>query len=148
MDAGCIVHGYWSDFLRMFSVGKAIPKWKSAYRFIYESLHLCIEETQPGVPVSNLIARYEEKMRNSPYAELADGLKLSRIGHSCGLDLIELPSISHLDHTILQPGTVLTIEPCISGNDGFFMLEEDVLVTENGFEILSEPAQPELPELG
>lgn len=148
MDAGCVVNGYWSDFLRMFCVGKATPQWKAAYRFIYESVHLCIQETQPGAPISNLIARYEKKMRHSPYADLADSLKLSRIGHSCGLELIELPSISFVDKTILEPGTVLTIEPCISGNEGFFMLEEDVLVTETGFEILSDPAPAELLEIG
>lgn len=146
MDGGCVVHGYWSDFMRMFCVGKARPEWKAAYRFVYDSLHECIREIRPGAPVSNQIARYRARLRESPYVHLAE--KLGRIGHGCGLELTEPPSISFVDTTILEPGTVLTVEPSISVREGFFMLEEDVLVTETGYEILSDPAPAELPELG
>ncbi len=146
MDGGCVVNGYWSDFTRMFCVGTARPEWKAAYRFVYESLHECIGEIRPGAPISNQIARYRGRLRGSPYAQLAE--KLGRIGHGCGLELTEPPSISFVDPTVLEPGTVLTVEPSISIPEGFFMLEEDVLVTDAGFEILSDPAPPELPELG
>lgn len=146
MDGGCVVNGYWSDFMRMFCVGKARSEWKAAYHFIYEALHECIREAGPRVPISNQIARFRDRLRVSPYAHLAD--KLGRIGHGVGLDLTEPPSISFVDQTILEPGTVLTIEPSISVREGFFMLEEDVLVTETGWEILSDPAPPDLPELG
>jgi Xaa-Pro dipeptidase len=146
MDGGCVVNGYWSDFTRMFCVGKARPEWKAAYRFVYDSLHECIREIKPGAPISNQIARYRDRLRASPYSHLAE--KLGRIGHGCGLELTEPPSISFVDTTILEPGTVLTVEPSISVKEGFFMLEEDVLVTETGYEVLSDPAPAELPELG
>ena len=146
MDGGCVVHGYWSDFTRMFCLGKAVPEWRAAYRFVHEALHECIREVQPGQPIRNQIGRYRARLEKSPYAHLAD--KLGRIGHGCGLELTEPPSISFVDDTLLQPGTVLTVEPSISVKEGFFMLEEDVVVTESGFEILSDPAAPELPELG
>lgn len=146
MDGGCVVNGYWSDFTRMFCVGKAAAEWKAAYRFVHEALHECIREVKPGAPISNQIARYRDRLRISPYGHLAD--KLGRIGHGCGLELTEPPSISFVDQTILEPGTVLTVEPSISVKEGFFMIEEDVLVTESGYEILSDPAPPELPELG
>jgi Xaa-Pro aminopeptidase len=148
MDGGCVVNGYWCDFMRMFSLGNATPEWRSAYRFIYQALHECIEEARPGAPVSNAIARYEKRLRRSPYAAVADRLKTARVAHGIGLDLIEPPSMSFEDPTILEPGMVLTIEPSLYVEGaGFFMLEEDVLVTDSGFEILSDPAPPELPEL-
>lgn len=148
LDAGCIVNGYWSDFMRMFCLGRATPEWKSAYRFIHEATHACIAEAKPGAPVKNAIARFQTMLRASPYAELADGLKTKRVAHGVGLDLIEPPSMSFVDETILVPGTILTIEPSIYlPSIGFFMLEEDVLVTETGHRILSDPAPPELPEL-
>jgi Xaa-Pro aminopeptidase len=149
LDAGCIVNGYWSDYMRMFCMGRAADKWKAAYRFIYEAVHACIRETKPGAPVSNAIAAFEKLLRASPYAEVADRLKTARVAHGIGLDLIEPPSMSFVDQTILQPGMILTIEPSIYLPDiGFFMIEEDVLVTENGHRILSDPAPAELPEVG
>jgi Xaa-Pro dipeptidase len=149
LDAGCIVNGYWSDFMRMFCVGQAALKWKSAYRFIHEALHASIEQAKPGAPVSNAIAVFEKMLRASPYVEAADRLRTARIAHGIGLDLIEPPSMSYADSTILKPGFVLTIEPSIYLPEiGFFMLEEDVLITETGNKILSDPAPAEIPELG
>ena len=42
---------------------------------------------------------------------------------------------------------ILTIEPGLFVGDAFCMLEEDVLVTDRGYEVLSVPANPELPVL-
>lgn len=149
MDAGCIVNGYWSDFMRMFCFGRAPPKWRAAYRFIHEALHTCIEQARPGAPISNAVAAFEKMLRASCYADAANSLKTARIAHGIGLDLIEPPSMCYADQTILQPGTVLTIEPRMYLPEiGFFLLEEDVLITENGYKILSDPAPAELPELG
>ena len=40
---------------------------------------------------------------------------------------------------------VLTIEPTSATDFGFFQLEENVVVTETGCDLLTEPAPPELP---
>ena len=55
--------------------------------------------------------------------------------------------MSYDERQELVPGMVLTIEPSILVPGlGFFMVEEDVLITEDGNETLSPPAAPELPE--
>ena len=64
-----------------------------------------------------------------------------------GLDIIEPPFIALEDDTILDEGMVLTVEPSLYAHDAYIMLEEDVLVTRDGYEVLSEPASPELPVL-
>ena len=149
LDAGCIVNGYWCDVMRMFCLGEATKEWRSAYRFVHEALHACIEEARPGAPVSAAVARFEGMLRDSPYAECADRLETARIAHGVGLDLIEPPSMSYADPTILEPGMVLTIEPSIHVPEiGFFMVEEDVAITDSGPEILSVPAPAEIVELG
>jgi Xaa-Pro dipeptidase len=149
LDIGAIWKGYWSDYFRMFCVGRAPDAWKDAYRFVHRATHAAIEETRANTPASLGIARVQEMMRASPYASLADGLAKARIAHGIGLDLTEPPSLSFTDRTLIVPGMVLTIEPGIYLPEiGFFMLEEDVLVTEAGPEILSRPAPAELPELG
>lgn len=148
LDAGCRLQGYWSDMMRMFCIGPAQPAWKEAYRFIWEATRASIEAAQPGRPMAETVAPVERMLRASPYAELAVKLKTSRIGHAVGLDLTEPPSMSYNERSILQPGMVLTIEPSIYLPElGFFMVEEDVLITETGNEILSPQAAPELPEV-
>jgi len=149
LDAACTVNGYWSDVTRMMCVGKARREWKDAYRFVHEAMHACIAEAKPGAPVSNAIRAYARKLEGTPHTEALERLKTARVAHGFGLDLIEPPSMSYADPTILAPGTVLTIEPTLSvPGAGFFILEEDVLVTETGYELMTEPAPPELPELG
>jgi Xaa-Pro aminopeptidase len=148
LDAGSIVGGYWSDTFRMFSVGKASKASRDAYATVYAALEATIAATQPGAPTKAAMDAYRKVIDASPYQEFAQGrFKRASLSHGIGLDLIEPPYMNQTDTTILQPGTVLTIEPFIYQPDiGFFMIEEQVLVTETGFEVLSHRAPSELPE--
>ena len=41
------------------------------------------------------------------------------------------------ESTVLEPGMVITIEPGVATEFGVFHVEQDVLVTESGHEVLS-----------
>ena len=62
----------------------------------------------------------------------------SYIGHSIGLEMDEWPVIGLGAHDPLPPGAIITIEPkfMVPGR-GAVMVEDDILVTEGGQEILS-----------
>ncbi|MEW6524417.1 MAG: M24 family metallopeptidase [Bacillota bacterium] len=60
-----------------------------------------------------------------------------RCGHGLGLLSTEPPHIAPYDHTMLEPGMVINIEPGVVSEHGVFCVEENVLVTETGYEILS-----------
>jgi Xaa-Pro aminopeptidase len=49
------------------------------------------------------------------------------------------------NHTLLEPGMVISVEPMFATDDGWFDLEDQYLVTESGREILHPPATPDLP---
>jgi Xaa-Pro aminopeptidase len=49
----------------------------------------------------------------------------------------EPPHIALFDHTEIKAGMVITIEPTVARNYGHFKMESDVLVVENGYEVLS-----------
>jgi Xaa-Pro aminopeptidase len=60
-----------------------------------------------------------------------------RVGHGIGMATTEPPHIALFDHTELLAGMVVTIEPTVVTNYGHFNIESNVLVTEDGPEVLS-----------
>ena len=61
----------------------------------------------------------------------------ARVGHGLGLQPAELPHIAEDDETALEPGMILTVEPGVAPPYGIFHVEENVLVTASGYELLS-----------
>ena len=63
---------------------------------------------------------------------------MHRTGHALGLDVHELPSVALGDKTTLEPGMVLTVEPGLYDfSIGAWRIEDTVLVTEDGHELLT-----------
>ena len=144
-DAGGVYRGDWSDYTRMFGLGRAVQKHKDAYRTVHECLQAAVGTIRPGIPISDLVRVSNETLKRAGYAEQAR--HVTGIGHAIGLDIIEPPFIELEDDTLLEEGMVLTVEPSLYTEGAYFMLEEDVVVTDRGFEILSEPAPEDLPVL-
>jgi Xaa-Pro dipeptidase len=144
-DAGGSYRGYWSDYTRMYALGQASSVHKEAYRVVYDCLQAAIAATRAGVPIADLVHASNAAMKAAGYAEHAE--QVSGIGHAIGLDVIEPPFIAFENDVLLEEGMILTVEPALTIDDAFIMLEEDVLVTDQGHEILSAPAPVELPIL-
>ena len=71
---------------------------------------------------------------------------VGRMGHGLGLQLTEPPSIMHEDTTILKENMILTIEPCYEYIQGkMLVIEENILITKNGYELLSSRTPKHLP---
>ena len=143
IDAGCVVRGYWSDYTRMFAMKRTPETCRDAYRAIHRSMTAAIDAAKPGVPIADMVRAASASLGASGYAEQAR--RMSNIGHASGLDIIEPPFIALEDPTILEEGMVLTVEPAMVTETGFYMIEEDVVITAAGREVLSAPAPEELP---
>ena len=143
---GC--HGYYSDFSRTFHVGPAKPTaaQRDLYRVAHEQVHHNMAIIGPGVT----FREYSERAWNIPERYAAHRYYLS--AHGCGMTG-EYPYLYHhqdfadagYDGEIL-PGMTLCVESFIGAETGEGVkLEQQLLVTETGTELLSEfPFEEEL----
>jgi Xaa-Pro aminopeptidase len=139
IDAGCTVAGYWSDFSRAGVVGGPSPEQAAAHEAIRRITTEAVSQVRPGRTVSALARFCNERVARLPFPITSDisGLA-SRCGHGVGLNLAEPPHIAESDDTLLEPGMVITIEPAVATEYGTFHVEEQVVVTPDGAEILSQ----------
>ncbi len=140
MDIGAEYGQYTADVTRTIPVGgQFTARQREIYNLVLNTQRAALESIRPGVTVRELdqVAR-SYLARNS--------------GNICGTQSCERYFIHGLSHWLgmrvhdvgdyslpLEPGMVLTIEPglYISGEDLGIRIEDDVLVTETGYEILS-----------
>jgi Xaa-Pro dipeptidase len=139
MDAGCTVSGYWSDFSRAGVVGSPSADQVSAQQAIHQITTAAVRMVRPGITASAIARFCSTKLDDLRFPITSSITALaSRVGHGMGLNMTEPPHLSVHDHTCLEPGMVITIEPGVATQYGTFHVEENVLVTEDGYEILSE----------
>jgi Xaa-Pro dipeptidase len=138
LDAGCRINGSWSDFSRAAVIGRAGANQRTWHAEICDLTKACISMVRPGVRVAD-IARYgEEHLTGLCRGGAVDITRAAgRIGHGIGLNYAEPPSVATADETVLEAGMVVTIEPGLAANVGRFHVEQDVLVTTTGAEIVS-----------
>lgn len=143
MDTGCVWDGYFCDFDRNFAMSYADEASSTAYRITWEATEAGLEAAKPGATCSELFHAMNAVM--APHALDSTG-DVGRLGHGLGMQLTETPSHTSFDHTELQPGMVLTLEPGYVYAPGKMMVhEENIVIRENGAELLSHRAVPDLP---
>ena len=142
VDVGLVVAGYWADFCRHISAGRATVAQHDAYRGITRALEAGRLSARPGATAGEVAAAVAGAL---PISRGAFG----RLGHGIGLEIAEPPSVHLADETELQAGMVLCIEPsCAIPGVGTLVGEEIVAIT-NGDARLVSPAFPEqLQEVG
>lgn len=142
LDTGVEVAGYCSDVTRMAVIGPPTSEQRDLYRFMLEVQQACIQAFKPGVTCQDIMAVCQEALRRAGRTTQ----KVGRIGHGVGLESTEYPSLALGEMVPLEPGMVFACNPNYVTSIGYFNSEENLVVTETGYRILSEPAaRAELP---
>lgn len=142
LDTGAVFDGYYCDFDRNFAFGRLDGEVKRAYDVVYAATEAGLSVARPGTSCADLFKAMTDVMS----AGGASNGNVGRLGHGLGMQLTEWPSHTASDHTILQAGMVLTLEPGMSYGDGKTMLhEENIVIREQGPQLLSHRAPPEIP---
>jgi Xaa-Pro aminopeptidase len=142
LDSGCTVDGLWSDFGRAAVVGGPTNDQLDAQQRIIEITAYGVGLVRPGRPVAEIAAAVNERVRaiGLPITSDISGLA-GRVGHGVGLELTEPPHLSEADPTILARGMTITIEPGVATGFGLFHAEQNVVVTDDGCELLTQSPQ-------
>ncbi|MEQ8354277.1 MAG: Xaa-Pro peptidase family protein [Kiloniellaceae bacterium] len=142
LDTGCVFDGYFCDFDRNFAIGHAADAARRAYDVVYRATEAGLAAARPGATCAALFAAMQSVLD----AGGALGNDVGRLGHGLGMQLTEWPSHTPWDRTELLPGMVLTLEPGMSFAPGKVMVhEENIVVRQDGAELLTRRAVPELP---
>lgn len=139
LDFGVFYQGYASDMTRTFVMSKAIDdQLIDIYDIVLQAQKLAIKALKPGVRVCDIDKIARDYISAKGYGDyFTHGL-----GHSFGLEIHEAPFLNRIDQTKLQEGMVVTIEPGIYlPGVGGVRIEDDVLITSEGYEILTKAAK-------
>jgi Xaa-Pro aminopeptidase len=149
-DIGAEWGQYTADVTRTFPVnGRFTERQKDIYNLVLGTQLAVIDAIRPGVTMRDLGIVAQEYMRlNSGDlcgAESCTRFFIHGLGHWLGMRVHDVGDYS----MPLEPGMVFTLEPgiYIPGENLGVRIEDDVLVTENGCEVLSTGAPKTVEEI-
>jgi Xaa-Pro aminopeptidase len=125
---------YLSDLTRVIVTGKISTKFERIYRTVLEAQTRAIAAIRPGV-----VAHDVDNVARAFITKAGFGRRFGHgLGHGLGLKVHEGPRLAVKNPTILRPGMVVTVEPGIYlPGWGGIRIEDDVLVTRSGHEVLT-----------
>jgi Xaa-Pro aminopeptidase len=126
--------GYKSDLTRTMTAGNITPQFENVYQTVLQAQQAMIAAIRPGVTCIDA-----DKAGRDVIADAGYGDKYGHGGgHGIGLDIHEQPRMAPNGTGNLQAGMVVTVEPGIYlPGWGGVRIEDDVLVTDSGCEVLS-----------
>lgn len=134
IDMGTTRDGYTSDMTRTVFVGNPQPGWTGKYRAVLDAQLAAIAEIRDGAKVSKVDSAARAVLKSHGL----DKTFTHSTGHGLGLEIHEGPRIARKEKTVLKAGMIITVEPGIYlEGEGGIRIEDTVLVTANGSEILT-----------
>jgi len=174
IDAGCELEHYASDITRTFPInGKFSTEQKALYELVLAAQQAAFSKIKPGnhwnephdaavktitqglIELKLLKGTLKQNLEQMTYRDFY----MHRTGHWLGMDVHDVGDYKvGTEWRVLEPGMVLTVEPGIyvSPNNkkvsakwrGIgIRIEDDVLVTRNGFEVLTDDAPKRIDEI-
>jgi Xaa-Pro aminopeptidase len=133
-DYGASVGGYHSDITRTIVLGSADARQREVYHVVLEAQQAALAAIRAGVEGKAVDSVARDLIAARGYGEnFGHGL-----GHGLGRSIHDHAALSQRSDVTLQPGMVVTVEPGIYIDGwGGVRIEDDVVVTEEGCEILT-----------
>jgi Xaa-Pro aminopeptidase len=135
VDWGANGSPYRSDLTRVLVTGKVTSKFETLYRTVLAAQERGIAAIRPGALAQDVDAEARSVIEDAGFGPcFSHGL-----GHGLGMEIHEAPWFRKGSQTVLKAGMVVTVEPGIYlPGWGGIRIEDDVLVTADGHEVLTQ----------
>jgi len=142
LDFGGVLDGYCCDLTRTVAIGTPSADARRVHAAVLEAQTAAITAVRPGMEAHRVDSAARSVLSDHGLGE-AFG---HGTGHGLGLDVHELPRITRpgtdtsvgSSASLLTPGMIFTVEPgAYLAGWGGVRIEDDVLVTESGCEVLT-----------
>ncbi len=130
VDTGFKYRGYTSDMTRTFCVSPTREQ-KMLYAAVKRAHDAALARAVPGARAKSLYLLAKEELGD--YAQYF----MYALGHGVGLDIHELPNLYDKSKEVLKVGMVFTIEPGSHPPYGGVRIEDTVLLSKKGPEVLT-----------
>ena len=175
IDAGAEYGGYAGDVTRTFPANGTFTKaQREIYQIVLDAHTAIIDSIRPGVSIDEphqksielltegmlSLGLLEGKAKKLIKKEAYRQFYMYRIGHMLGLDVHDVNCVHEAngDFKTFQPGMVMTIEPGLYVAEGTkdvppaylgigIRIEDDILITEDGCEVLTDGVPKEIEEV-
>ena len=140
LDFGCWIDGYASDQTRTLVFGDEHPSREAheIHDVVRTAQEQAVQSVKPGIKAGHVDKMARDIIEEAGYGDNF----VHRTGHGIGLEVHENPEIKKGNDEMLRPGMIFSVEPGIYLEDNLGVRIEDlVLVTENGFEILNKTSR-------
>lgn len=125
------MQGYHSDICRTTVAQTITHDQSEMWKNLVEVHRRLLDLISPGIETREVYQAYEQAFTRL-------GLPVSDfVGHGLGLDVHEAPLVGRFDNTVLESGMVLCIEPFVFFEDCGYHIEDTILVTDKGQQLLS-----------
>jgi Xaa-Pro aminopeptidase len=141
IDYGAEYRYYQSDITRTFPVsGKFTEEQARVYQLVLDSQKAALERTKPGATFSDLDESVREVLNRRAYARFLS----HSVGHYVGMSTHDVGNA-----VPFEPGVVITVEPGVYLQDQNLgiRIEDTVVVTKDGYEILTGDVPKEIAEI-
>ncbi len=134
-------NGYRTCYYRTFMCGRPTAEMKAAYKQCYDWLYDAIKVVKPGITTADIVKQWPT-YEAWGYKNEAEAMGMA-VGHGIGLSIHEKPFMSRLfsfDRPFpIEEGMVIAMETYAQTPDGKHgcRIEEEVVVTKDGYEILT-----------
>lgn len=134
IDWGASGRFYKSDLTRVLATRRISAKLEKVYAVVLRAQERALQAIRPGVKASAIDAEARSVIDAAGFGRFF----IHGLGHGLGLQVHEAPAVRPDSKDVLQAGMVVTIEPGIYlPGWGGVRLEDDVLVTPDGCEVLT-----------
>ena len=135
LDFGALVDGYCSDCTRTFATGPSDAQMMDVYEAVLAAQEAALQLVGPGASCPEVHETARRVIGEAGYGEYFN----HGTGHGVGIAIHEEPRFRSGFGGTLEPGNVVTVEPGVYLPGRFGVRIEDlVLVTEDGYEVLTQ----------